>query len=107
MGNRQHRADNRPPQAKKLKKEIGRLWKSIGRALEQGRIPAAGEAEKILRACADYSLFSEKEWQADWQHCADAVSQALSLAKQGDLPGARQAAARVDGLTKTCHRQHK
>lgn len=107
MDDRHHRDDSRPAQAKKLKKKIASLWKSIGKALERNRAVTESDAEKILRACADYTLFTEKKWQADWQRCVEAVKISLDLAKNDDHAGARQAAAHVDLLTRSCHRQYK
>jgi len=107
MDDRHFRADSRPPQTRKLKKKIGSLWKSIGKALAEDKAPAEDDGTEILRACSDYALFTEKKWQADWQRCVDSVENALALAKNGDYAGARQAAANANSLTRSCHKKHK
>jgi len=107
MSSKQQRDHNRPPEAKKLKKELGRAWKAILEALEKGRRPPEEEAAKITRFCTEYNLFAAREWQDKWRACATQVAMVLSLMEKDDFPAARAAADQVYRLIKACHNEYK
>ncbi|MBU1405251.1 MAG: hypothetical protein KKE83_11325 [Proteobacteria bacterium] len=101
------RLQGRPPEGKKIKKEIASLWKSVGKKLEQGQVPTPAEEKSLLAACENYCLFSEPAWHGEWLRCTTILREALACAHRGDLPTALAHAEEVNRLTKDCHKKHK
>jgi hypothetical protein len=96
-----------PPEGKKIKKNISSLWRAVSRKLEQGQAPTPAEEKSLISAFESYTVFSEPAWQEEWLACFATLQQALTCARGGDMPGALEYAAKVNALTKTCHKKHK
>lgn len=96
-----------PPGGKKLKKEIGRLWKRVAAQVEKGTAPATADGADLLRACEEYTIFADKEWFDSWRHCHEEIRACLALAGRGDYPAAQMKVATVNRLTKECHSLYK
>ena len=101
------RLKGRPPEGKKIKKEIGSLWKVVFRKLEQGEPPTPAEERSLVAAFQDYAVFTEPAWQEEWLACFTILQQALDCARKGEMDKAREYGAEVNGLTKACHKKHK
>lgn len=101
------RLQGRPPEGKKIKKEITRLWKIVIRKLEQGDAPTPAEEKALVSAFADYTVFSEPAWHDDWLTCYTVLLESLDCARRGDLPKALEHAEKVNLFTKNCHKQYK
>ncbi|MFA7384576.1 MAG: hypothetical protein WC001_14135 [Desulfurivibrionaceae bacterium] len=101
------RLQGRPPEGKKIKKEIASLWKSVGKKLEQGQAPTPAEEKSLLAAFENFCLFSEPAWHEEWLRCTTILREALACAHRGDLPTALAHAEEVNRLTKDCHKKHK
>lgn len=95
------------PEGKKLKKEIGKLWKSITKHIEQDQPPPRTEAEKLLRKCEDYNVFTDPPWQAEWTSCCEDVKKCLTAASQGDMATAKELVNTVNIATRSCHKKYK
>lgn len=104
---RNFRLQGRPPEGKKIKKEITSLWKTVLRKLEQGETPTPAEEKSLIAAFESYTVFSEPAWHDDWLACFTVLREALSCARTGDMPKAREYAAEVNALTKACHKKYK
>ncbi|HEX9714930.1 MAG TPA: hypothetical protein VGA28_04480 [Desulfurivibrionaceae bacterium] len=105
--NKELRLKGRPPEGKKIKKEISSLWKTVSKKLEQGQPPTPAEEKSLVLAFENYAVFSEPAWQAEWLACLAALRETLSCARRGDMRTALEQAARVNDLTKACHKKHK
>jgi len=101
------RLKGRPPEGKKIKKEISSLWKIISRKLEQGQPPTPAEEKALVLAFENYAVFSEPAWHTEWLACLAALREALACAREGDMRTALEQAAKVNDLTKVCHKKHK
>jgi len=101
------RLQGRPPEGKKIKKEIASLWKTVGKKLEQGQAPTPAEEKSLLAACENYCLFSEPAWHEEWLRCCTILREALTCAHRGDLSKALAHAEEMNRLTKDCHKKHK
>lgn len=101
------RLQGRPPEGKKIKKEITSLWKTVLKKLEQGETPTPAEEKSLIAAFESYTVFSEPAWHDDWLACFTVLREALSCARKGDMPKAREYAAEVNALTKACHKKYK
>lgn len=101
------RLQGRPPEGKKIKKEITSLWKTVFKKLEQGETPTPAEEKSLVAAFESYTVFSEPAWHEDWLACFRILREALSCARSGDLPKALEYAAEVNALTKSCHKKFK
>ena len=101
------RLQGRPPEGKKIKKEIISLWKNVFRKLEQGETPTPTEEKALVSAFENYTIFSEPAWQKDWLACFTILREALASARKGNMPKALERAAEVNALTKICHKKYK
>lgn len=101
------RLQGRPPEGKKIKKEITSLWKSVFKKLEQGQTPTPAEEKSLVSAFESYTAFTEPTWHEDWLACFTILREALICARNGDMPTALKYAAEVNDLTKACHKKHK
>lgn len=101
------RLKGRPPEGKKIKKEISSLWKTVAKKLEQGQVPTAAEEKTLVSAFENYTVFSEPAWHAEWLVCLTALREALAFARKGDMRTALEQTAKVNDLTKACHKKHK
>ena len=101
------RLKGRPPEGKKIKKEISSLWKAVSKKLEQGQPPTAAEEKSLVSAFENYTVFSEPAWHAEWLVCLAALREALACARKGDMRAALEQTAKVNDLTKACHKKHK
>jgi hypothetical protein len=101
------RLQGRPPEGRKIKKEITSLWKTVFRKLEQGEPPTAAEEKSLVSAFESYTVFSEPAWHKEWLACFAILREALSCARKGDMPKALEYAAEVTARTKACHQRYK
>lgn len=101
------RLQGRPPEGKKIKKEITSLWKTVFKKLEQGETPTPAEEKSLVAAFESYTVFSEPVWHEDWLACFAILREALSCARMGDMPKALDYAAEVNTLSKSCHKKFK
>jgi hypothetical protein len=92
---------------KKLKREIGRLWKSVSKLIEAEQMPDAAETEGLLKRCEEYTLFALGEWQADWADCTLAVQKCFIDAATGDWPAAKAGVDLVNRMLRDCHGKYK
>ncbi|MFA7348568.1 MAG: hypothetical protein WCZ86_12480 [Desulfurivibrionaceae bacterium] len=104
---RELRLKGRPPEGKKIKKEISALWKTVAKKLEQGQPPTPAEENSLVSAFEKYTVFTESPWHEEWLACFTLLREALACARGGDMRTAREQAAKVNELTKACHKQHK
>jgi len=101
------RLQGRPPEGKKIKKEITSLWKTVFKKLEQGEAPTPAEEKSLVSAFESYTVFTEPAWQKDWLACFTVLREALSYARMGDMPKALEYAVKINALTKACHKSYK
>jgi len=101
------RLQGRPPEGKKIKREITSLWKSVFKKLEQGQAPTFAEEKSLVSAFENYTAFTESAWHEDWLACFTILREALTYARNGDMPKALKYATEVNDLTKACHKKHK
>ncbi|MBU4033371.1 MAG: hypothetical protein KKG34_01110 [Proteobacteria bacterium] len=104
---KQLRLQGRPPEGKKIKKEITSLWKTVCKKLEQGQAPTPAEEKALLAAFENYTVFSDSAWHKDWLACFAILQEALACARRGEIRKALGHAEEVNSLTKTCHKNHK
>jgi XXXCH domain-containing protein len=104
---RELRLKGRPPEGKKIKKEMSSLWKTVSKKLEQGQAPTPAEEKSLISAFENYTVFSESTWHEEWLACFAVLREALACARKGDLRAAQEQAAKVNDLTKACHKKHK
>ena len=95
------------PEGKKLKKEIGKLWKSVVKNIQQNQPFVKAEADKLLKRCEDYTVFTDPPWQDQWHSCFEDVKKCLAAAANGDMATAKELVAAVDLATRTCHKKYK
>lgn len=101
------RLKGRPPEGKKIKKDISGLWKTVSKELEQGQPPTQAEEKALLAALENYTVFSEPPWREDWLACCGVLREALACARKGDMQSAMEHATKVNALIKACHQKHK
>ncbi|MBU2539487.1 MAG: hypothetical protein KKH22_13715 [Proteobacteria bacterium] len=104
---KQMRLQGRPPEGKKIKKEITSLWKTVCKKLEQGQAPTPAEEKALLAAFENYTVFSDSSWHKDWLACFAILQETLACAGRGEIRKALGYAEEVNALTKTCHKKHK
>lgn len=92
---------------KKLKREIGRLWKSIAKQIERKQMPDGAETEGMLTRCEEFNLFATGEWQAAWADCTLAVEKCFIDAATGDWPAAKAGVDLVNRMMHDCHSAYK
>lgn len=95
------------PGGRKLKKEIGRLWKSVARNIELNQAPAPTEINTLVKKCEDYTIYAEHPWQDDWAAGCRAVEKCAKAATSRDFDTAKTLVAEVNRLTKACHKRYK
>ena len=94
-------------EAKKVKKEINRLWKNLRRKIEANELPEPAEGKSLLKLWEDYTLFAEASWSDEWRECKGKIEQCLQAANNEQWTEAESTVKEVLRLTKECHRQHK
>jgi XXXCH domain-containing protein len=92
---------------KRLKKELGRLWKSVAKLIEARTMPDAAEIEGLLSRCEEYTLFAHEDWQADWTTCTTIIKKCLTDAAIGDWPAAKAMVTEIDRMMHDCHDRYK
>jgi len=95
----------RPYKAKKLKKEIGMLWKALKRCVKSGE--TFRDREGFLKSLDSYGKGAEQEWKADWERCVGLVREVLDLSQEGRGEEALEKCRQVDELTRACHKRYK
>ena len=101
------RLKGRPPEGKKIKKQMSSLWKTISRKLEQGQPPTAAEEKALISAFENYTVFAEPAWHEAWLACFSTMREALACARRGEMRKALELAGEVNDRTKACHKNHK
>jgi hypothetical protein len=104
---KEFRLKGRPPEGKKTKKELSRLWKTVTHNLEQGQPPTPAEEKALVAAFESYTVFSEPAWHEEWLRCFAQLRECLACARKGEIPKALEYAEEVNRLTKVCHKLHK
>lgn len=94
-------------EAKKVKKEINRLWKGLRQQIKTRALPNPTDGKSLLKLWENYTLFAEATWSDEWRDCKGKVEQCLRAAANEKWPEAETAVTEVMRLTKECHRQHK
>ncbi|MDH3360530.1 MAG: hypothetical protein OEL55_06625 [Desulfobulbaceae bacterium] len=94
-------------EAKKVKKEINRLWKDLRRKIEAQEKPNQADNKSLLKLWEDYTMFAEAAWSDEWRSCKNEVERCQRAAMNNQWQEAKSAAQEVNRLTKECHRQHK
>lgn len=92
---------------RKLKREIGRLWKSVSKLIEADEMPDGAETEGLLKRCEEFNLFADGEWQAAWADCTMAVQKCFIDAATGDWPAAKAGVELVNRMIRECHAKYK
>jgi hypothetical protein len=92
---------------RKLKREIGSIWKSVSKLIEAEQMPDGAETEGLLSRCEEYNLFAEGEWQVDWADCTLAVKKCFIDAATGDWPAAKSGVALINRMIRACHDKYK
>jgi len=95
----------RPYKAKRLKKEIGMLWKALKRCVKSGE--TFRDREGFLKSLDSYGKGAEEEWKAEWEKCVRLVREVLDLSHEGRGEEALEKCRQVDQLTKACHKRYK
>jgi len=97
----------RPYEAKRIKKSLGGLWKSVRKDLEEGRPPARKDAGIILSLCSEYETFVDPEWRREWNACSEAISTLLEYALGGETQKVRGLLATIHEMERGCHKRYK
>ena len=100
-------SEGSPPGAKKLKKEITRLWKDVSKILDEGRSPSRSEANQLTSKCDDYTIHAPSSWADEWQNCCKVVRECMEAAMAGDMNRAQNLVDEVNRQTKACHKKFK
>ncbi len=99
------KSDKRPYKAKKLKKEIGMMWKALKRCIKSGE--TFRDKDGFIRALNTYGQSADREWAREWERCESLVKEALELAGKGNVDEALERCKKVDEMTKACHKKYK
>ena len=95
----------RPYKAKRLKKEIGMLWKAFKRCVKNGE--SFRDTGLLIKDLGLYGQMADSEWASQWQECEELVKEAVDLVDKGKREDALQLCNKVDQLTKACHKRFK
>jgi len=101
------KANRRPFKPKKIKKEMGSVWKLIKRNIKQGVIPDDSDVAALWRTKEEYQAFVDDVWAKDWDECIRQTKEVLAAAEQGDFDRAILIAEEVDRLKSRCHKKYK
>lgn len=96
-----------PPDAKKLKKEISRLWADFGKLLAEGEIPPETLKNSLLKKCDDYCQYTAPAWHDKWLACTKVLKEAMLMTVPGKLAEAHALCNEVNTMIKSCHREFK
>ena len=94
-------------EAKRVKKEINRLWKSLRRQIEDEEKPDQIDSNSLLKLWEEYTIFAETEWSKAWIECKKEVEKCLRAANAEEWAEAKTAVKEIIRLTKNCHQKHK
>lgn len=97
----------RPYEAKRIKKSLGGLWKSVRKDLEKGRPPSRKDAEAILSFCTAYESYVDPGWKREWSACREALSNLLEHALHGKTEKALALLTSIFTMEKDCHKRYK
>ncbi len=97
-----------PSSYKKLKKRMGKQFKAMGQALEEGNLPEAAEVETFCDLCQHMTGFTDADQGPEMYPQFLEQAQALRAAgASGDLEALRAAHADLAATKKVCHKQYK
>jgi len=102
--NRQ-KSSKRPYKAKRLKKDIGMMWKALKRCIKSGE--TFRDKEGFLRALNTYGKDADKKWVHEWKECTDMIGRTIELSGQGRVEEALELCKQIDQMTKSCHKRFK
>ncbi|MBU0728875.1 MAG: hypothetical protein KKE17_13610 [Proteobacteria bacterium] len=102
-----YRKKSGSPAEKQLKKSLNRLWKNVSTAILNAETPAANQLENLRKTWDDYTLFVERDWQAEWDECTIILKDFLASIEKGDLENAAAQLAEINRMTKACHKKYK
>ncbi len=102
--NRQ-KSSKRPYKAKRLKKDIGMMWKALKRCIKTGE--TFRDKEGFLKALDTYGKDADKKWAHEWKECTDMIGRTIELSGQGRVEEALELCKQIDQMTKSCHKRFK
>lgn len=94
-------------EAKKIKKEINRLWKDLRRKIGARETPNPIDSKTLLTLWEEYTLFAEASWSDAWRECKKEIERCLRSAADNEWQEAENSVREIIRLTKECHRQYK
>ncbi len=104
---RKSKGQNPSYKAKKIKKEMGSVWKIIKKAIKSGSLPAEEDLKTLWRTKDEYEEFVEAAWEGEWIRCVDHIKAALDAARQGDFETASNLLNQADKAKSECHKKYK
>lgn len=93
--------------SKKIKKNVGFLWKEVMQDVAEGKIPSSKTVRTLLKNCEDFNLYADISFAAQWRQCSELVKKCVIAAQRGDFDTARENLLAVNQVTKECHRHYK
>ncbi len=99
--------EKRPFKAKKIKKEMGNVWKLIKKNVRQGLPPSDADLKALWRTKEEYEAFVDTTWQKEWEMCIELAKKALSAAEDGNFEEAVSLFNQADKLKGMCHKKYK
>ncbi|MCF8033172.1 MAG: GAK system XXXCH domain-containing protein [Desulfarculaceae bacterium] len=101
-------ADEQPSSYKKLKKLMGKRFKEIGKALEEGGQVSQADLAAFCDNCLQMVTFTGSKLGEDLYPQFEAAAQALRAAgESGDPAAIKEAYDLLDGQKKACHKEYK
>ncbi len=91
--------------AKKLKKEIGIMWKALKRCIKSGE--SFRDREGLLDALDIYGKSADEKWASEWKECVEMVKKAIELTDQDMQDKALEICEQVDKMMRSCHKRFK
>ncbi|MCD6389814.1 MAG: hypothetical protein J7L69_10425 [Desulfobulbaceae bacterium] len=92
---------------KRIKREIGHLWKECVKQIQNGEAPEQVAATDLLRQCEEYNIYTGRQWTDEWRKCFKVMSQSLAAASTGNFDQAVLLIDQANQLKKDCHKRFK
>jgi len=92
---------------KRIKREIGHLWKECVKQIQNGEAPEQATATDLLLQCKEYNLYTGRQWADEWRKCFKVMSQSLAAATAGNFDQAVSLIDQANQLKKECHKRFK
>lgn len=100
-------AKKRPYEAKKLKKKIGHLWKTLEKAAIGKETISSQRVEELFKLAEEYGHMADSAWKEDWNRCHERIKECGHLILQGEGNAATDVIEEVKGMIKQCHKIYK